>query len=232
MEEASQLLSLESFSYRWLVDLKPALESRDDSLRASIDVSDEGSFIEMDPRSPPSKRFVVSRLKSNSLDFKFDFPVSQSPDYLVPADELFAEGFVLPLFMDPSEMKANEYSDSKPKLSSTKPSAVSKGKSKPVFSSWRKRNRRFSLSKRIFCKYLEFLRPMYCIIFRRGTRRAQATKKSVHPADESPKMSCSCSVNDWRYSSVDSESTIYEAVLHCKRSNGMQFKSFRAVLTI
>lgn len=222
MEEASQPLSLESFSYRWLVDWKPSAESQEDPLRASIDVSDEGSFIEMDPRSPASKRFMISRKNSSSLDFKFDFPVLQSPDYLVPADELFAEGFVLPLFMDRSDMKADDYIDLKIKLNSTRAPAVSGGKSKPVSSSLRKRKRRLSASRRFFCKYLNFLRPIYCIIFRRGTRRAQVTRKSVHPADDSPKTSCARSVDDWCYSWVDSESSIYEAVLHCKRSNGMQ----------
>ncbi|PKI52104.1 probable membrane-associated kinase regulator 6 [Punica granatum] len=218
MEDVSQLLSLESFSYRWLVDQKTSKESRGNSLRASLDVSDEGSFIEMDPRSPPSKRFI-GRIKSNSLDFKFDFPVLQSPASLVPADKLFAEGFVLPLFADPSSMEAFQCSDLQPELHLTKP-VVSGSKARPVSLSSRRRNRRLSVSRRFFCKYLSFLRPLYLIVIRGGTRKTRATKNSVYPADDSPKTSCAYSVDDWRHSSADSESSIYEAVLHCKRSIG------------
>ncbi|KAJ6764871.1 KINASE REGULATOR-LIKE PROTEIN putative-RELATED [Salix koriyanagi] len=105
--EASQPISIESFSYSWLVNLKPSLESLDNSFRASLDASDEASFIEMDPRMPPSKRFFI-----NSQDFKFDFPISQSPLTLVHADELFSNGYVMPLFIDPLKMEAYDVSDS------------------------------------------------------------------------------------------------------------------------
>ncbi|KAK4766569.1 hypothetical protein SAY87_008211 [Trapa incisa] len=218
MEESSQLLSLECYSYRWLVDDGPSSISRMDSFRASIDGLEEGSFIEMDPRSPPSKRFVSSRMKSSSLDFKFDL---KPPDYLVHADELFAEGFVLPLFVDPSGMKADDqYIDMKIKLDpSVPPTTVSGSKG------WK---RKLLAWRRFFCKHLDFLVPMCrSIIFPRDTRRALAARKSVHPArhvsDPMTTSSCASSVDDdrrQRHSWVESESSIYEAVLHCKRSNG------------
>ncbi|KAE8678274.1 G-type lectin S-receptor serine/threonine-protein kinase [Hibiscus syriacus] len=73
--EASQQLSIESFSYSWLVNLKPSSDGLDVSLRASLDACDEASsFIEMDPRMPPSNRFF-----RHSQDFMFDFPISQAP---------------------------------------------------------------------------------------------------------------------------------------------------------
>ena len=105
--ETSHPLSIESFSYSWLVNLKPSLESLDGSLRTSLDASDEtSSFIEMDPRMTPSKRFF-----RNSQDFKFDFPISQSPRTLVDADELFSNGYLMPLFVESLKMEAFEASD-------------------------------------------------------------------------------------------------------------------------
>ena len=105
--ETSQPLSIESFSYSWLVNLKPSLDSLDRSLRASLDTCDEASFIEMDPRMPPSRRFF-----RNSQDFKFDLPVSQTPLTLVHADELFSNGYVMPFFVNPLKMETYEVSDS------------------------------------------------------------------------------------------------------------------------
>ncbi|KAK9045169.1 hypothetical protein V6N11_059058 [Hibiscus sabdariffa] len=114
--EASEPLSIESFSYSWLVNLKPCLDGVDDSLRASLDACDEASFIEMDPTMPPSKRFF-----RHSQDFMFDFPISQAPLPLVHADELFSDGYVMPLFVNPLKMEAYQLSDS----ASTMPIATS-----------------------------------------------------------------------------------------------------------
>jgi len=220
--ETSQPLSIESFSYSWLVNLKPSLESLDNSLRASLDASDEASFIEMDPRMPPSKRFF-----RNSQDFKFDFPISQSPLTLVHADELFSNGYVMPLFVDPLKMEAYDVSDSTSALptSSHAPKTVVSA-CKPQRCSSLRRCRR--LSKQIVQKYLDFLRPLYRRI--RGHRsssrdenidsKVQVMKNWVYSAETSPRISVAYSVDDCWRSSCDSESSIYEAVLHCKRSNG------------
>ncbi|KAJ6881605.1 membrane-associated kinase regulator 6 [Populus alba x Populus x berolinensis] len=220
--ETSQPLSIESFSYSWLVNLKPSLESLDNSLRASLDASDEASFIEMDPRMPPSKRFF-----RNSQDFKFDFPISQSPLTLVHADELFSNGYVMPLFVDPLKMEAYDVSDSTSVLhtSSHAPKTVVSA-CKPQRCSSLRRCRR--LSKQIVQKYLDFLRPLYRRI--RGHRsssraenidsKVQVMKNWVYSAETSPRISVAYSVDDCWRRSCDSESSIYEAVLHCKRSNG------------
>ena len=220
--ETSQPLSIESFSYSWLVNLKPSLESLDSSLRASIDAPDEAPFIEMDPRMPPSKRFF-----RNSQDFKFDFPISQSPLTLVHADELFSNGYVMPLFIDPLKMEAYDVSDSTsalPAPSHAPKTAVSA--CKPQRCSSLRRCRR--LSKQIVQKYLDFLRPLYRRI--RGHRsssraenidsKVQVMKNWVYSTETSPRISVAYSVDDFWRRSCDSESSIYEAVLHCKRSNG------------
>ncbi|PKI63479.1 hypothetical protein CRG98_016146 [Punica granatum] len=107
--DASQPLTIESFSYSWLVNLKPSQEGLDSSLGASFESADEASFIEMDPRCKSSSK--------------------------------------------------------------------------------------------------------------RENSRTQASRNCVYPADSSPRMSSTSSVDYWRRS-CDSDSSIYEAVLHCKRSFG------------
>lgn len=229
--EASQPLSIESFSYSWLVNLKPSLESLENSCRASLDASDEASFIEMDPRMTPSKRFF-----RNSQDFKFDFPAAaaQSPFTLVHADELFSNGYVMPLFVDPLKMGMGacyEASDnstpSMPSSSHAPKILVPDDNINPYCSSSRRCRR---LSKHIFQKYLDFLRPLLRRLRgNRTTSKAASVDKRVHKAvknwvyssEASPRISVAYSVDDWR-KSCDSESSIYEAVLHCKRSIGMQ----------
>lgn len=218
--ESSEPLSVESFSYRWLVNLKPAHESFDgSSVRTSLDASDEASFIEMDPRMPPSRRFSPNRGNSASQDFKFDFPgVSPSSPALVHADELFCDGYVLPLFLDPSKMKAYETSNSTPSRPGSLKLMSSKSCSPPS-----SKTRCGKLSKRMFGKYMDFLRPLYRIFragrssFRAeyGDARGPGMRNWVYPEEaSSPTISEDCR------RSFDSESSIYEAVLHCKRSFG------------
>ncbi|KAJ4843379.1 hypothetical protein Tsubulata_032685, partial [Turnera subulata] len=217
--ETSQPLSIESFSYSWLVNLKSSLDSLDNSLRASFDASDEASFIEMDPKMPPSKRFFV-----NSQDFKFDFPISQSPLALVHADELFSNGYVVPVFVDPLKMEAyDDHVSSGSSSYSSTPLPASSHAPKAMVAAHKARcsslRRCRKLSKQIFQKYLDFLRPLCRRIqgHQRSSSRAetgdakvQAKKRWVYSADTSPRISVAYSVDDWRRS-CDSETSIYEA---------------------
>ncbi|XP_057508391.1 probable membrane-associated kinase regulator 6 [Actinidia eriantha] len=214
--ETSQSLSIESFSYSWLVNLKPSFETLDGSRRASLDASDEASFIEMDPKLPASKRFF-----RGSQDFNFDFPVSQSPLTLVHADELISNGFLVPLFVKPLKMEASDASDS----NRTTPisSHAQKNACRNRCSSLRRCRR---LSKQIFQKYLDFLRPLCQKLRgqRSGSRheadsRIQEVNKWMYSPATSPRTSVTYSVDNWRRS-CDSDSSIYEAVLHCKKSIG------------
>ncbi|KAK8513229.1 hypothetical protein V6N13_032478 [Hibiscus sabdariffa] len=212
--EESEPLSIESFSYSWLVNLKPCLDGVDDSQRASLDACDEASFIEMDPRMPPSKRFF-----RHSQDFKFDFPISQAPLALLDADELFANGYVMPLFVNPLKMEAYQLSDSVP----TMPIATS-SQGPPSKTDRPSLTRCRRLSKTILLKYLGFLRPLYGRI--RGRRSSggaetviQTRKKGEYPAEVSPRTSVAYSADEWR-NSCDSQSSIYEAIMHCKKSIG------------
>ncbi|GAV92653.1 hypothetical protein CFOL_v3_36031 [Cephalotus follicularis] len=206
METAAQPLSIESFSYSWLINLKPSLESLDDSVRASLDAFDEAYFIEMDPRMPPSKRFFT-----NSQDLIFDFPISQTPLSLVHADQLFSNGYVMPLFVDPLKMEA--FQASTPSLLPTPNLAVPVAKTR--CSSLRRCRK---LSKRIFHNYFDFLRPLYQKI--RGCKLSSRAATGIQEFETSPRISKAYSSPDeWR-KSCDSESSINEAVLHCKKSFG------------
>ncbi|KAK7270922.1 hypothetical protein RJT34_26443 [Clitoria ternatea] len=221
--ETSHPLSIESFSYSWLVNLKPSLESLDgSSLRTSLDASDETSFIEMDPRMPPSKRFF-----RNSQDFKFDFPISPSNLALVDADELFSNGYLMPLFVESLKMEAFEASEEKSSLPSS--SHVPKSEGVPnVHARCPSLKRCKTLSRRIFQKYLNFLRPLCRRLRGQNSgskpesvvKRSQSVKTRGRYSETSPRISVAYSADDWR-KSCDSESSIYEAVLHCKRSIGM-----------
>ncbi|XP_010555704.1 PREDICTED: probable membrane-associated kinase regulator 6 [Tarenaya hassleriana] len=218
--QACNPLPIESFSYGWLVNF-PSLENIENSTRTSVDTYDDSSsFIEMDPRLPPSRRFFIS---PKDRSFKFDsFSKSES---LAHADELFYDGYVMPLF-------ANSAEESQPLDSSSvrpeKMRAVGLTKSKSSSCS-----RRFQrASKWVLLKYIDFLTPLYRRI--RGSKasrssgsngaksgnesRIRATRKQVysHETTSSPRVSVA---DDWRRS-CDSESSIYEAVLHCKKSFG------------
>lgn len=84
------------------------------------------------------------------------------------------------------------------------------------------------LSKKVLQKYLSFFKPLYQRI--RGHRsssskpenvgrRSKSMKNWEYSHEASPRISVAYSADDWRRS-CDSESSIYEAVLHCKKSIG------------
>lgn len=190
--EASQPLSIESFSYRWLININPALEILDDDETAS--------FIEMDPKLPPSKRFL-----GDAIDFSFDFPTTKSALTLVHADELISNGLLVPLFVNTLKMKEFDTTDSisRRPISSQAPKMVVSANCSSV------RRCRRTLSKRVIQKYMHFLRQFY-----QRMRSWRSSSKGENVYFSSPEASP-------RTSAAYSESSIYEAVLHCKRSNGM-----------
>ncbi|KAI9188492.1 hypothetical protein LWI28_012546 [Acer negundo] len=204
----------------------------------------------MDPTMPPSKRFL-----RNSQDFKFDFPISQSPadlaHQLVHADQLFANGYLMPLCFvhDPLKLEAfDEASDNSYTSNShlaSLPAAISSkiGSDRKLTSCSSLRKCR-KLSKRLFQKYLNFLvKPLYRRIRGSGGGRSSSSTTSranhqngdhhhsrvhswVYSAETSPRISVAYSADDCWRKSCDSESSIYEAVLHCKRSIGQWMETW------
>ncbi|KAL7107004.1 hypothetical protein ACP275_06G026600 [Erythranthe tilingii] len=219
--------SNESFSYSWLANLNTTSFEDNSLMASSIDYDqDEAnySFIEMDPRLPPSKRFFRV---SSDFGFDFDFPVSDSPLGLVHADELISNGFIVPLFV--KDVKRESISDDVQldsdtwNASTSSSSADRKTVAGRVRCASLMRCRRFS--KRFFQKYLKFLlRPLFWKR-RRGHNgqfdKSGKTNWELSAATTiSPRTSLAYSADDnWR-TSCDSESSIYEAVLHCKRTQG------------
>lgn len=212
MEAASlQTPSIESFSYSWLANLKPS--SLEESLIAFD--HDEASFIEMDPRLPPSKRFIRV-----SADFGFDFPVSESPLGLVHADELISNGFLVPLFVKDMKVERFEVEDYyMPTASTSQKTTTSRVRCASV-------RRCQRLSKRFFHKYLKLLlRPLFYSRrrehqFESGDMAMSTNRNWEFSAATTPRTSVAYSADDnWRRS-CDSETSIYEAVLHCKRTQG------------
>ncbi|KAI4363671.1 hypothetical protein MLD38_019859 [Melastoma candidum] len=226
MEAPQPLLSVESFSYRWLVkpDDTPA-----GSFRKSFD--DASSFIDMDASMPPSRRFSIT---SFSHDFKFTSPVARFPLDVVHADDLFAQGHILPLFSEPAKVEHLRCRSMDPALPSGNDSrdvaeVITRVSDTTSVSST---ERCRQLLKQIFPKRPNFLETFYKIFRLRrlsfrtklGRKRGHGTRNWVHPQEFpscSPRISSAFSTDDGRKSSI-SECSIYEAVLHCKKSIGRE----------
>ncbi|CAN1751371.1 Probable membrane-associated kinase regulator 6 [Linum perenne] len=255
--EASSLqqqrpLSIESFSYSWLVNLKPDDTSSAAAVAAAAAAADDyeesSSFIEMDPRMPPSKRFFP-----HHQDFNFDFPEQSPPMALVHADELFSDGYLMPFFLTSTDSQFTKKSEGKDCnydsaiLSSSghdcveysvgdrnQPDSTGLGERMRTTRRCSSLRRCGKLSKRMFEKYLDFIRRRFHGGGRIVSRKSRSEMSSKVSATEvvnskigakrwnssagevSPRISVAYSIG--RRSSCDSESSIYEAVLHCKRS--------------
>ncbi|PHU14199.1 hypothetical protein BC332_15404 [Capsicum chinense] len=190
MENCKESLSTES----WLLNRKP-------SKFDSMEYEDEAAFIEMDPSLSPSKRFS----NVNPHDFiNFNFPIS-----------------------------GDQYSPSASIMKNMEPSSSVITKKEDVHTSSRK-------GLGIFKKLLDFLKPLCqkikCANFgckntsstsiiesRRSTAEGSIMnyknwQGSSDGTSLTPRTSiANYSEDDWRRS-CDSEASIYEAVLHCKRT--------------
>ncbi|XP_043705743.1 probable membrane-associated kinase regulator 6 [Telopea speciosissima] len=218
MEISERPLSIESFSKSWLINIRES--SFDDSL-VDDDPYDEtttAAFIELDPNNnwTPSKRFL-----SVPHDFSFDSNFASSPLFVVYADELFSNGLVMPIFINPSKIEASTdfIAESSPppppptaisisisaKESSTGGLILSHGNGKMELSFLRRYMRS---SKRIFHKYVSFVKPLYQK-FRGSSRVCRSETESI----DRIWGSSYCSTTD-QWCDID------EAVLHCKKSFG------------
>ncbi|KAI9182140.1 hypothetical protein LWI28_022492 [Acer negundo] len=104
--ETSQSLAVESFSYSWLSNIKPSFDSLDESPRASLDSFHEATSADLDYKIVKSQRF-----QGESQNFNFDIPISQSPAPFLHADELFSDGLIKPVYVDPSKIETSHTSD-------------------------------------------------------------------------------------------------------------------------
>lgn len=206
--ETSSPLAIESFSYSWLSNVQPPLDGIDEPLRTSLDSSPEA---------------ISKELAQN---FNFYIPTSQSSAALLHADELFSDGLIKPVFAGPSKILDASTSDLITVLPS---SSFSSRNVIPVFQGHYRLLSKWGISfKKNFLKCFGYLRPHYHNIGssrKRSSRvddidrRGQEVKSWSNSPQASPPPSAkySVGVGDWH----DIENSIYEAILHCKRSIGM-----------
>lgn len=206
--ETSSPLAIESFSYSWLSNVETLLDGIDEPLRTSLDSSSEA---------------ISKELAQN---FNFDIPTSQSSAALLHADELFSDGLIKPEFVDPSKKLDASTSG----LITVQPgSSFSSGNVIPVFQGHYRLFSKWRISfKKNFLKCFGYLRPHCHNIgssWKRSSRvddidrREREVKSSSSSPQASPPPSAkySVGVGDW----YDIENSIYEAILHCKRSIGL-----------
>ncbi|XP_021683433.2 probable membrane-associated kinase regulator 6 [Hevea brasiliensis] len=212
--ECSQPLAVESFSHSWLTSVSSPLNGLEELLRASLDSSHEAIFEELEYKVPKPKRSL-----EEVQNFNFDVPSSQFPDALVHADQLFAEGLIKPVFISQSKIDTSSSLVLVPKMHS---SVVSSAVVPTVdiqcciFKRWRKSSQRI-LQKcvghlRLLCRKL----PGSIRTTRVDDidRRARQVKIWSNSPQASPGITYTST--GW----CDIESSIYDAVLHCKRSIG------------
>lgn len=205
-------LAVESFSYSWLINAKPSLDDLGSPPRTSLDISDESASM--------GKDYHV--LKSQSLEdeaqtFNFDVPISQSSAALIHADEVFSDGFIVPMFVDPAKEQVldTSHSLSSVPLSSlpSRPGIPSVGIHFGFFRKWQKS------STSALYRCFGCFRPFH--------RKLGGSRKSIRVDDIDRRL---WETRSWRGSPQPSlhqsdwchmESSIHEAVLYCKRSIGI-----------
>ncbi|KAJ6328722.1 hypothetical protein OIU77_010412 [Salix suchowensis] len=96
--ESPEALAIESFSRSWLTSVNPSLQGLETSLRASLDSSHEAISQEFECRMQNSRKSL-----EEDQNFNFYFPISQSPDALLHADQLFSDGLIRPVFVNQSK---------------------------------------------------------------------------------------------------------------------------------
>ncbi|KAK0583012.1 hypothetical protein LWI29_032369 [Acer saccharum] len=213
--ETLQSLAVESFSYSWLSNVKPSFDSLDESPRASLDSFHEATFADLDYKIVKSQRF-----QGESQNFNFDIPISPSPAPFLHADELFSDGLIKPVYVDPSKIETSHTSDPV-----TVP-PVSSFSSRNIIAAHQVHYHFFrklrKSSKRVLKKCFGYIIPFCHKVgsSRKSNRvddidwRVWEVKSRSNSPQASPQRHTAYSVGDWS----DIESSIYEAILHCKRS--------------
>ncbi|XP_054808142.1 probable membrane-associated kinase regulator 6 [Prosopis cineraria] len=205
--ESSLPLATDSFSYSWLSsDFKLPVNGLDEeSLRASMN----------------SEGLIMAEPQSFNFDFSLDH---LPPTGFVHADELFSDGFIRPVYGDPSKV---EYCNTPYSTQSMPSSFFYSGIVSPrsvgthhhgFLTKWRKSTQKILRSS--FGYFKQLCRRVGCSW--KSTRVGDFEKtewevKSWSISQQaSPKSVKAYSMGDL----FDYENSIYEAVLHCKKSIG------------
>ncbi|OIT07372.1 PREDICTED: probable membrane-associated kinase regulator 6 [Nicotiana attenuata] len=175
MENSQQPLATESFSYSWLLNRKPSIDSLTESVTPSY-ITDEEDIMFI----AYSKRFL-----EEAQNFNFDVrPAVES----VPADEIFSDGHIMPLYFDRSKIESFEQAlnnfNTTSISSSTPPTPISTLSSRTSQADFLEKWRKFS--GRVLVKWFGFLKPF--------SKRLGSSRKSAKVDDlqrkESEIQSC------------------------------------------
>ena len=214
--ETSVPIASDSFSYSWLSNCnKSPLDGLEEPLRKSSYSSHE------------------------CKNFNFDTSITHSPAVLVHADEIFSDGILRPVFVGPSKL---ESCNTTPYLTQTKLGSsplccrTVSPRTVEIHHGFLKRWRRSTWRTLVyFFRYVNRLgQKVGCS--RKGTRVDDWQVRSLSSSlQASPKPITTPPIGDLH----DHENSIYEAVLHCKRSVGIvmlffffSFLNFFLVFTV
>ncbi|XP_074584707.1 putative membrane-associated kinase regulator 6 [Curcuma longa] len=237
--DASQQLLLpgedDSFSCAWLIDLKSssaaaaaAAEAVGDSQRSH---DGAGSFIEIEPDC-----FFSIRWSTDEFDFGLPSPQCSAQ---VHADQIFSDGHLLPLRHDQPPSAAD--APSGPRLAKSQSVNSNRFDSPPqktprpaTKSSSSSSLLRSKSQKKIACKYLCFLMPLYKTVkdlrllsssspsFSSSSSSSSSFKSANTGKDSgrsSPRTSDAMSSVDL-CRGINTDISIDDAILHCKKSIG------------
>ncbi|KAF8034675.1 hypothetical protein BT93_C0863 [Corymbia citriodora subsp. variegata] len=201
--ESTKPLAIDSFSYSWLSNVRTSFDGLDESLRPSF----------VDSESYPEK----------SQNFNFNVSLSQLSPTLVHADELFADGIIKPFFAGKSDDQKFQTSKSLKTCPNRSLYSFARKTILPAIRiHWLASARLRKSSVQNLRRCIASLRPS---CFKSGCGRkstkADADRRFLElgswnclPQPSQPQSSASAYVTgDWS----DTESSIHEAILHCKR---------------
>lgn len=228
--EPSLPLASESFSYSWLSNCKSPTKGLEEPHREFVYCSYEDTSEEFNFSVKNSDDFLAE-----CQNFNFGFSVPHSPLVLVHADEIFSDGLLRPRFIDPSKVDfCNTPDPSQTKLSSSFSSRSFSPRTMEIhhglLTRWRKSTRKSLVD---FFRYVNQLRQKV------GRSRKSLKVDDIDKTDwqvkclsssqkGSPKpLTTHLPIGDLH----DHENSIYEAVLHCKRSIGIVTLLFYFILS-
>ncbi|CAL1361307.1 unnamed protein product [Linum trigynum] len=238
MEPSSQSLAIESFSRSWLLTSVNS-SSSSDCLQASLRPSIDG-FYDLNSKQVDYKMLRPRRSTSEeeeSHKFCFDIPASVSAaagggTTVAPADQLFSNGVIKPSCLY-NELESHTSKPAAPPPPPPPSSALGAANKRAVsavniqcqvLGRWRKLSGRVLLNyfRRLKYSWVRSSSSRKCIsgaddaAAAAADRRILQVNKSSSPQVSPRRSSTACSPDDgWS----EADSSIYEAVLHCKRSN-------------
>ncbi|KAK7274809.1 hypothetical protein RIF29_15908 [Crotalaria pallida] len=217
--QTSVPIASDSFSYSWLSNSnKSPMDSLEEPHRESVysfygGTSSEFNSIKLNPDS--------SLAECQSFDF--DTSITHSPVVLVHADDLFSDGLLRPVFFDPAKVDSSNSPDpNQTKIGSSFSSRSVSSSSVEIHHCFLKRWRKST--QRTLAEFLRYVNQLRHKVRRsRKSIRVNDIDKTdwhVKRLSSSEPASPISAITNPMGDLHDHENSIYEAVLHCKKSIG------------